>query len=500
MNVSHDNRPLILIVDDTPANLGVLVDLLSAHELAVSVAEDGDSALEQIEFVMPDLVLLDVLMPNLDGYATCEQLKARPATRDIPVIFMTGLTDAVNKVKGFELGAVDYITKPFQHEEVLARINMHLTLQQLRRRLQESEQRLSRVVESAMDAIVTLDQDGRIIFFNRAAERAFRCSSSEAIGEPCARFLSAPLRRMIFENEEAAPPPAMWVPEGHHAVRADGELFAIEASLSRAEAGGRTIHTLILRDMDERNKQRLRELGARMQHDIEEERKRISQSLHDEMGQNLTALQLDADWIRRHCQSLPSILDTVDRMQRSIEESAASMRRIVADMRPRVLDDLGIDVAIKGLVQDVSTRSGLTVKFSSKGKLDHIDDARKTALFRMLQECLTNVTRHAHASRVDIFLLASESDIQLSVADDGRGFSPQAHFKPGSFGLFGLGERAGQLSGTVAVESAPGKGTRVVIRLPLPASAVESESPLLAGLKLRRNRRESGLVQGDMNA
>src|SRR6476661_9338672 len=169
MNVSHDNRPLILIVDDTPANLGVLVDLLSAHELAVSVAEDGDSALEQIEFVMPDLVLLDVLMPNLDGYATCEQLKARPATRDIPVIFMTGLTDAVNKVKGFELGAVDYITKPFQHEEVLARITMHLTLQQLKLRLQESEERLSRVIESAMDAIVTLDHIGRIVFFNRAA-------------------------------------------------------------------------------------------------------------------------------------------------------------------------------------------------------------------------------------------------------------------------------------------------------------------------------------------
>jgi DNA-binding response OmpR family regulator len=244
MNVSHDNRPLILIVDDTPANLGVLVDLLSAHELAVSVAEDGDSALEQIEFVMPDLVLLDVLMPNLDGYATCEQLKARPATRDIPVIFMTGLTDAVNKVKGFELGAVDYITKPFQHEEVLARINMHLTLQQLRRRLQESEQRLSRVVESAMDCyrharsgrthhlLQSRGRAGVPLFLERGDWRALRAFSVRAAA------------RMIFESEEAAPPPAMWVPEGHHAVRADGELFR-DRSQPVARGGRRADHSYL---------------------------------------------------------------------------------------------------------------------------------------------------------------------------------------------------------------------------------------------------------------
>ena len=137
MNASPDSRPLILIVDDTPTNLGVLVELLSANHFAVSVAEDGESALEQVEYIRPDLILLDVLMPNLDGYATCERLKALPSTRDIPVVFMTGLTDTVNKVKGFRLGAVDYITKPFQHEEVIARITTHLTLQQLRQRLQE---------------------------------------------------------------------------------------------------------------------------------------------------------------------------------------------------------------------------------------------------------------------------------------------------------------------------------------------------------------------------
>jgi signal transduction histidine kinase len=214
---------------------------------------------------------------------------------------------------------------------------------------------------------------------------------------------------------------------------------------------------------------RLREMSARMQQDIEQERKRISQALHDEMGQNLTALQLDAGWIRRHSQEVPLILGVVDRMQKSIEDSAASMRRIVADMRPRVLDDLGITAAIKGLVKDVSTRTGLEVAFVPKGELDDMEDAVKTALYRMLQECLTNVSRHAQAKSVDILLIASEREIEMRVADDGCGFSTQARSKRGSFGLFGLSERAAQLGGSVMVESSPAAGTRVTVRLPMRA-------------------------------
>jgi len=212
---------------------------------------------------------------------------------------------------------------------------------------------------------------------------------------------------------------------------------------------------------------RLREMSARMQRDIEQERKRISQSLHDEMGQNLTALQLDASWIRRHCNDNPVVLGVVDRMQQSIEDSAGSMRRIVADMRPRVLDDLGIIAAIKGLVKDVSARTGVEVAFVHKGQLDDIEDAIKTGLYRMLQECLTNISRHAQAKTVDILLIATDLQIEMRIVDDGCGFAPEARLKRGSFGLFGLGERAALLGGSVTVESAPQAGTRITVRLPM---------------------------------
>jgi two-component system sensor histidine kinase/response regulator len=126
----------ILIVDDTPANLGVLVETLGGAGYQLMVAEDGEEALAQIEKTLPDLILLDVMMPGIDGIETCRRLKARASTRDVPVLFMTALNETADKVKAFAAG-VDYITKPIEHEEALARVRTHLTLRRLRRELQD---------------------------------------------------------------------------------------------------------------------------------------------------------------------------------------------------------------------------------------------------------------------------------------------------------------------------------------------------------------------------
>ena len=127
----------ILIVDDNPTNLEVLSESLIQEGFQVAVAIDGESALEQISYHPPELILLDVMMPGIDGFETCRRLKENPDTYNIPVVFMTALSDAQNKVKGLSLGAIDYITKPFQHEEVLARVWDKLQVQNLERTLQE---------------------------------------------------------------------------------------------------------------------------------------------------------------------------------------------------------------------------------------------------------------------------------------------------------------------------------------------------------------------------
>jgi two-component system sensor histidine kinase/response regulator len=132
------STPTILVVDDTPANLGVVVACLEAHDLQVTIARDGAEALRRADLTRPDLILLDVMMPGLDGFETCRLLKAQASTRDIPVIFMTSLAQTEEKIIGFVAGAVDYVTKPLQVEEVAARVNTHLRLHALQR-LQKSQ-------------------------------------------------------------------------------------------------------------------------------------------------------------------------------------------------------------------------------------------------------------------------------------------------------------------------------------------------------------------------
>ncbi|MEH2089598.1 sensor histidine kinase [Nostoc sp.] len=128
---------LILIVDDIPTNLDVISEALSNEGYKVAIATSGERALQQIERRPPDLILLDVMMPGIDGFETCQRLKANPKTCDIPVMFMTALADVDNKVKGLKLGAVDYVTKPFQEEEVLARVKTHLQLRLLSQNLEQ---------------------------------------------------------------------------------------------------------------------------------------------------------------------------------------------------------------------------------------------------------------------------------------------------------------------------------------------------------------------------
>jgi signal transduction histidine kinase len=139
----------ILLVDDNPNNLKVLSESIQRCGWKALMATDGESAIEQVEYTAPDLILLDIMMPGVDGFETCRRLKANPITRNIPVIFMTALTDAVDKVKGLEIGAVDYITKPFQQEEVIARLNLHLKISHLTRTLEQRvEERTAELTQS----------------------------------------------------------------------------------------------------------------------------------------------------------------------------------------------------------------------------------------------------------------------------------------------------------------------------------------------------------------
>lgn len=152
----------ILVVDDNPTNIQVLFDILSEIGYRVAIAKSGEAALQRVQSYHPDLILLDVMMPGIDGFETCTRLKADSATKDIPIVFMTALSDSVDKVKGLSLGAVDYITKPIQHEEALARIRVHLQLSESQKSLQQRATKLSEALDNLKQAQMHLVQSEKM--------------------------------------------------------------------------------------------------------------------------------------------------------------------------------------------------------------------------------------------------------------------------------------------------------------------------------------------------
>ena len=188
-----NDTPIILIVDDNPTNLSVLFEYLEESGYELAVAQSGEEALQQLEHVQPDLILLDVLLPGIDGFELCRQLKEHPATAKIPIVFMTALANDIDKVKGFLAGGVDYITKPLHHEEVLVRINSHLQIQQLQRELTQRRQQL----DAQNTLLAQKDEHIREL---QASKDAFCLCVSEKLQQPLDALIG--YARLIDDNLE----------------------------------------------------------------------------------------------------------------------------------------------------------------------------------------------------------------------------------------------------------------------------------------------------------
>ena len=215
------------------------------------------------------------------------------------------------------------------------------------------------------------------------------------------------------------------------------------------------------------SREQLRNFAGNLDSEIEVERARIAHALHDELGQNLTALGLHLSNLRKPNADNADRLEITQRMQGLIADTGTAMRRIIADLRPLALDNFGIAVAADALAQEFARNTGLKVNTHFEGEFEDLPNVVKTALYRMLQESLTNIAKHADAKTVDIELAQREGGVVLTVRDDGRGFSRQTPTRPGSYGLFGMAERTAQRGGKITIDTALGAGTKITFWLPM---------------------------------
>ena len=350
--------------------------------------------------------------------------------------------------------------------------------------LHRVEAQVESVVESAMDAIVTVDEQQRIVLFNAAAEKVFQHPRSAVLGQQLDMLM--PQRVRGAHREHIGHFRATGITSRRMGgktvlvgLRADGGEFPIDASISQHMEDGHVFFTVILRDVTERvradaelrrSRDELREFAAAASSVREQEKSRIARELHDDLAQSLTALKMDVAWLKERLPDAPGpLVSKLSSMQGMLDATVKATRRISADLRPLMLDDLGLIPAVEWLMNNFTQRTGIACKFTVDPPDLQLQDPHATAVFRILQESLANIARHSGATHAEVSVDGSGGEISLRVRDNGRGFAAADPRKPNSFGLVGLRERAYLLDGEIAVDTAPGKGTVIEVRIPLAA-------------------------------
>lgn len=254
--VTAARESAILIVDDAPTNIDVLRTMMAQQGYQTFVATAGERALSLARRVHPDLILLDVMMPGMDGLETCRQLKLHPATADIPVIFMSACNDTDDVVRGFELGAVDYIGKPLRMAEVCARVRAQLQAHNLSEKSVAQAQRLRMIVENMAEGLMIIETCGRIQYSNPACDSHLGHAAGQLAGRTIVELLGAPLAADYLAWFGAcAADPGEAQPRGAHeveVVRRDGSRRAMDLTLTPMQSSGEQVFIGLLHDISHR--------------------------------------------------------------------------------------------------------------------------------------------------------------------------------------------------------------------------------------------------------
>ena len=347
------------------------------------------------------------------------------------------------------------------------------------------------IIHNASEAIISTDESQTVVLANPSAAAMFATTVEAMQGSHLSQFIHP----LPTASSDAAP--AYFGDGAGRAgrratdyavtgVRASGVSFPLEGSVSSTIEGDKLINTIILRDVTERQQvqeklsrslAQLRQLSAALQTVREEERAHIARELHDDLGQLLASLRMDLNLLQEEVpKGGPVSARLMDGMEQNLLTAINSLRRIATNLRPRALDEGGLFFALQGLRDEFVQRHGIACAlFADEAEL-RLDDGASTAIFRIVQEALTNIARHAGASSVTMYLYRIDGQLLVSIRDDGRGIAPADFDKAQSLGLIGMRERVWGMQGEISVSSDDPPGTRIDIVLPLPARPADEHS------------------------
>ena len=383
--------------------------------------------------------------------------------------------------------------------------------------LRASQARFAGILAISAEAIISADADMRITLYNQSAENIFGFSAGEALGQSLdilipAHFHAAHARHVAEFSESAKQSLHMSKRRRVFGLRKDGTEFPMTASVSRLDLGGEKIFTIICSDITqevraaeelrkahdeleirvqertadlvqsnqllqseiierEEAEQQVQELSRRMMRVQEEERRHLARELHDGATQNLVALTLNMAPIMDAVDVEPATRSMIEECMRLIDESTAELRTISYLLHPPLLEELGLSRTLRGYVEGFSKRSGIAVSVVVQGQLDRLGFDVELAVFRIVQESLSNVHRHSHSSTANILLIRQGSSLNLEIADQGRGIPPGKDNV--GVGIAGIRERVRLLKGTVTIRS-DASGTIIRISLPVPEEQAAS--------------------------
>ncbi|MGZ8539616.1 MAG: PAS domain-containing sensor histidine kinase [Chitinophagaceae bacterium] len=346
----------------------------------------------------------------------------------------------------------------------------------------ESENRLRTIVQTEPECVKILNSKGEVLSMNPAGLAMVEAEhEAEVLGRQMRELVDPQYKNAFGQFAKKVFKGASGKLEFGITGLKGGHRWLETHAVPLRDSNGKIISLLgVTRDITERKKveekigntaEELRLLAAHLQSIREEERKRIGREIHDELGQQITAIKMDIAWIdKRITADNPLLKNKLHNVIQLLDGSNRSIRRILSELRPGVLDDRGLLESLDWLGRQLTENTGIPVKLTSDETEIKLPESIATCIFRVCQEAFTNIIRYAGAHHVWISLSIHDDSITVKIEDDGKGFDPSAVQSNKSFGILGMKERVLSLSGKFELLSTPGEGTKIMINLPVPSN------------------------------